>query len=296
MKPSRKAREILNEPELGHCPQVKMLGYDRFHDASRHRLPLHHNPGIEVCILLKGRFEWTIEDRGYQLYQNDCTFTLPWQRHGGTHGVMDAGELVWIIIAPERYDRDGFLRLGDWSVLPPEVQTEIGRTLVNASQPYLAADNYLKQVFQLLFGEISRRDLSRTWRINRLLDEFLYYLAEQVAVSRVVRRDVFDFRRLQRKITAELERKWTLDELAELTGYGKTMMHRLIRQQTGFSPMEMIRRLRIDQARNLLSGTTLPVTDIALRCGFPSSQQFATAFKKISGQTPSAWREHRQTG
>jgi len=253
----------------------------------------HLNAGIEICLLSKGRFDWTIEDRAYQLRSNDCTFTLPWQKHGGTHGLLDVGELYWIIIGPQRYRRDGELNLGAWSHLPGEAQKHIGQTLCETANPYIAADGWIRQLFRELDTVFRSGDTSMAWRINRLIDELLYSVARGVATSQVVRRDVLYLEQVRQRVMADIDRQWTLDDLVAVTGYGKTQLTYLVRTMTGLSPMAMVRRLRINTAQHWLKTSTLEITDIALRCGFQSSQQFATVFRKLTGWSPSAWRQQR---
>ena len=47
----------------------------------------------------------------------------------------------------------------------------------------------------------------------------------------------------------------------------------------------------MERAKELLAAEPArPVTGVALACGFTSSAHFATVFRKVTGQTPSAWR------
>ncbi len=47
---------------------------------------------------------------------------------------------------------------------------------------------------------------------------------------------------------------------------------------------------RLDAARALLNDPALPLTEVAARAGFGSSSQFATAFRRAHGMSPSEWR------
>jgi LacI family transcriptional regulator len=67
-------------------------------------------------------------------------------------------------------------------------------------------------------------------------------------------------------------------------------MERRFREATGHSPGEEIRRVRMDQARELLATTNLPVMDICVRCGYEHLPSFTTAFRKTVGITPRAYR------
>jgi hypothetical protein len=58
----------------------------------------------------------------------------------------------------------------------------------------------------------------------------------------------------------------------------------------GCSPREMMLRLRMQQAKNLLLETSLSVKDISARVGYPRQHEFARAFHDRVGVSPSAWR------
>lgn len=53
---------------------------------------------------------------------------------------------------------------------------------------------------------------------------------------------------------------------------------------------EGLRRLRHRHALRLLADSALPMTEIALRCGFSGAASFCTAFKRVEGMTPMAAR------
>jgi AraC-like DNA-binding protein len=277
--------------ELRQFPHLHMLGMNKSNDASR-SLSAHYNDGIEICILLKGRFDWQLEKNRYLLYPNDCTVTLPWQEHGGANGIIDPGELMWLILTPEKFQPDGRLKLGDWSSIPKKDCSRVGKTLCNIEKPYFAADDYLKSLFFELFAEIKSFPATRKWRVNNLLDEILCYVTRELQDSPLERKNFFDLSRLEQRINADLQHKWTLADLEKLTGYGKSRMTTIIRENTGVSPIIFITLLRLDKAKELLKNTDTPVTRIAFECGFNSSQRFSTVFKKFTSMSPSYFRKN----
>lgn len=54
-----------------------------------------------------------------------------------------------------------------------------------------------------------------------------------------------------------------------------------------------INGFRVRHAATLLTTTDLPVTDIMLESGFQSKSSFNTEFRRVTGQTPSAYKHHR---
>ncbi|HEY3377167.1 MAG TPA: helix-turn-helix transcriptional regulator, partial [Armatimonadota bacterium] len=76
-----------------------------------------------------------------------------------------------------------------------------------------------------------------------------------------------------------------LDTLAELLNLSTSRFKAKFKLEVGIPPAEYIMRRRLDRAKTLLcAGHSVTTTAYAL--GFPSSQYFATAFKRYTGQRP----------
>lgn len=91
-------------------------------------------------------------------------------------------------------------------------------------------------------------------------------------------------------IAEHVEQPLTLEQLAENVSLSPFYFARLFKKETGFSPHEYIVRARVDKAKYLLKSTSLPLKEIACRCGFGNECSFSTSFKKLSGCTPRAYR------
>jgi AraC-like DNA-binding protein len=87
----------------------------------------------------------------------------------------------------------------------------------------------------------------------------------------------------------------TLEQLAGVAGLSMSSFKRIFKEVAGIPPHAYILRKRIDRAQELLRGGKGTVTEIAFACGFPSSQYFATAFKRVTGLTPNDVLRHRVT-
>ena len=62
------------------------------------------------------------------------------------------------------------------------------------------------------------------------------------------------------------------------------------RQATGKSILQTIIETKITEAKKMLQSTSLPVSDIARRCGFSSANYFKNVFVRTVGESPRAWR------
>ncbi len=65
---------------------------------------------------------------------------------------------------------------------------------------------------------------------------------------------------------------------------------RAFKQSMGMTPTNYIAERRIERAKKMLEETELPISEIALRSGFSSQSHFTTAFRRLAGATPKAFR------
>jgi AraC family transcriptional regulator len=98
----------------------------------------------------------------------------------------------------------------------------------------------------------------------------------------------------QRVITAYVEEhlaeQISLTTLAGLVSLSPYHFCRAFRQSFGTPPHRYHSSHRIERARTLLVESASSVTEIGLAVGFHETSSFTTAFRKATGQTPTAYR------
>lgn len=106
-----------------------------------------------------------------------------------------------------------------------------------------------------------------------------------------------DYRAQLTRVTAHihdhLAEPLDLAELAVVADLSPYHWHRIYHALMGETVAATVRRVRLHQASGYLAQTTLTVTEIARRCGYPHAQSFTRAFRQCFGQNPQAWRETR---
>lgn len=80
------------------------------------------------------------------------------------------------------------------------------------------------------------------------------------------------------------------EQLARLAGVSVRQLERLFRSKLGYTIKEHYLRLRLDRARALLTETSLPVSEVAIACGFVSASHFADAFRRRYDVSPTQAR------
>jgi AraC family transcriptional regulator of adaptative response / DNA-3-methyladenine glycosylase II len=85
----------------------------------------------------------------------------------------------------------------------------------------------------------------------------------------------------------------SVDALATQVGIGGRQLRRVFLAHTGATPLAVHSTRRLLLAKQLLTETSLPVTQVALAAGFNSLRRFNTAFLEGCGMRPSAIRRLR---
>jgi transcriptional regulator GlxA family with amidase domain len=78
--------------------------------------------------------------------------------------------------------------------------------------------------------------------------------------------------------------------LARRAGMSVRSLHRHCLQALDTTPAKLVEKLRVEQARTLLTTTQLGTKTIAVRCGFGSAPRMARAFERALGVAPRAYR------
>ncbi|MFT3780970.1 MAG: substrate-binding domain-containing protein [Nibricoccus sp.] len=95
-------------------------------------------------------------------------------------------------------------------------------------------------------------------------------------------------------INESVGRPLAIDDLAELASISRASLERRFRRLLDRTPLQEIRRCRIERARQLLKATNLPIKAIAAQCGYPAATRLIEAFLAETGITPNAYRAGKE--
>jgi len=101
-------------------------------------------------------------------------------------------------------------------------------------------------------------------------------------------------RRSKELLAARLDGEVTLEELARECRLSRSHFARAFKATTGMPPHRWLLARRIEQARELLAGSTLQIGEIAQRSGFADQSHLTRAFRKAMGVGPGEWRRLRR--
>lgn len=130
--------------------------------------------------------------------------------------------------------------------------------------------------------------------LNNAIAAAIQAIEKENCVSRPDKSNEPTDNRLINDIIAYIDQNYmqeiSLGDLADLFFISKEHLSRLFKKETGKNLFSYIMELRLNEARRLLSGTTLTLDDIAYKLGFSNGNYFSKVFKKNIGQSPREYR------
>ncbi|WP_370612380.1 AraC family transcriptional regulator [Citrobacter meridianamericanus] len=149
----------------------------------------------------------------------------------------------------------------------------------------------LRHLFELVKIECISTEKNCDLAITRLTDLLLVYVVEQVMDYHLV--DVNLLQAAQSRPLTELliqiiyspSEEWSIERMAGLVSMSRSTFIRKVQTITSYSPNELVSRLRINVAVNLLRRGH-SIDDVAVKVGYGSSSGFYKAFRKVTDITP----------
>ena len=87
----------------------------------------------------------------------------------------------------------------------------------------------------------------------------------------------------------DVRRIWTVSELARAAGMSRSAFAARFADVVGLPPMEYLSSWRMTLARQALLADNVPMVDIAELAGYRSVSAFSTAFRRLTGASPTSY-------
>jgi AraC family transcriptional regulator of arabinose operon len=92
------------------------------------------------------------------------------------------------------------------------------------------------------------------------------------------------------KMESETATAWDTASLAALVNLSPSRFRHLFKQETGSSPAQCLKDVRLRKAESMLRTTFLSVKQVLKNVGLGSNAHFVRDFRKLHGMTPTAYR------
>ena len=144
------------------------------------------------------------------------------------------------------------------------------------------------QVLNTIEATLNDSKLPAPIRQHRLLEPLIWLKYNGIYLSpQEKEKPLSNVRRL---IETDLSHPWRSSEVAEHFAISEATMRRwLAKSGQGFS--KILQNTRLEHGLSLLQSTDVPISDIALSCGFKTPSHFSDSFRKRFGIKPSEIRK-----
>lgn len=234
-----------------------------------------------ILLGVEGECSMAQDNREYTLCKGDCMVLFPQHEHKGTAFTRVGQSHFWCHFSLP----DGFYISKNEDLKEPAVDN------ICVLPEFYHIDDYQK--FFILFSQLI--DACNDEEHNEAISEcylkiLLYSLALEYSKGS---------NNEKQKVASRLKNWAEINDYNELSvaaaskalGYNSNYFSRIIKNETGLSPIEYINFLKLKRAKNLLLNSNMKIREIALYSGFADEKYFIKVFKKYERLTPSGFRE-----
>lgn len=225
------------------------------------------------------------------------------------HSHEYANELIIVIRGQERIltdeEREIIIGPGDAVIFPKN----------RSHEEYNNTKNKLETIFFSFEGDVGNEflvihDLSsrlrslaqESYRLNHIQNQLVedlrqsylktilgeFFLLNQTGDKDILVTQIRDY------IHRNLANPIRVDDLAKVAYMSKYYFIRKYKTVSGITPMEEVRNMRLDEAKNLIYATQIPLKQIAEMTGFNDEYIFSKNYKKFFGSPPGSYRKGKR--
>ena len=153
------------------------------------------------------------------------------------------------------------------------------------------------EVLEDAWQQCVREEAGFPFRVRNALSELVWLLCGHLspAAASVRSKDLRDAQRIKAMLScihSQFGTALTTAQIAASASVSESECLRCFRSTIGTTPIQYLKRYRIQQAARLLSETVTKISDIAVICGFQDMSYFTRAFREQLGCTPTQYRKN----
>ncbi|NRA68600.1 MAG: AraC family transcriptional regulator [Pseudobacteriovorax sp.] len=248
------------------------------------RKPFVYSQGIIFCFQGQKKVYW--EDTVYVYdQQNYMVVTVPLPLE--CQSVLDSNQpLLAVVLDIDIQVLSNIIHLAGSSLTLdklPQSTTEAG-LYTGKVKPHLL--EMITRLLQCLHNQADAKILG-----PGIYQEILYYLLKQ-QISQSLHALTLKNTKLSKielalkEIHGEFSKPILIDSLAKSIGMSPSAFHRAFKEVTATSPIQYLKKIRLDKARAYLIQENLRVQEAARKVGYESVSQFSREFKRHYGVAP----------
>ena len=270
-----------NELFQNSKPRLMQIGTMIIRSTTHPRRYPHSHTYLEILLFMEGRCEYTHNARKYYLPPG----TIAICNRGAFHAENFPGS------------NGRFLTLGVTGLSLPELRKDY-LTPPDISPIVDAGVDFADFCALISVMKHLRKKGTPYSResVQHLLCTFLLQLYEMaIAQSTPSAAEKYKYWSLGRQAKELMEQHYQdgieIEDVAQKLHISTPYLSHIFKKQFQYTAIQYLSHLRIGEAQTILTETQMPISDIAYHIGYNSANNFYIAFKRITGISPSQYRE-----
>ncbi len=233
------------------------------------------NKGLcTLALVVRGKLTYWIEGEQLKLNKGDVLFIPDTSERSGISDPDDPHQKYTVVFTKNK-TFDQLIALQ-------------GKTYIQLKTESYA---YLLQRFSLLFQHWLGKKEYYVEQCEAILQDMLIsWIREMIEKPKVNPKKMRMVKEIEQYILEHYKDNITLIDIAKKIGCQPNYVTLLFRESTGHTPISYLHQIRISEAKDLLTNTTMTIGEIAEYLGYCDPSYFNRQFKQWTGMAPSKIR------
>ncbi len=268
---------------------IEFYHLDKSH--RRYEMNLHWHPEAELLRVYRGKFILHLNRQCYVLCAGDAAFINPGTLH---RGIPEDCEYECAVFKTDMISPPG-AAAGKYIKPIASQRASVCEHFSEKKEEHKAIIEAIDRLFSILSQKPPQYELAVYATLYSLF--FTFYNSDSVkksALSHTHEKQTAQLTRLLSWIDENYASTITLSSLSKVSGFNEKYLCRFFKEQTSYTPIDYINRLRIEKAADDMLLRRLSVTEAAFANGFNDSAYFSKVFRKVKGVSPTEFKRNNE--
>lgn len=259
-------------------------------------IPPHWHNEQEIFCLMEGSVRIGIGDTFYDLHAGEGCFINTGILHSFT-GLVPSPCLYRSFVFDPSIISGAPGSVFDIHYIRPLMENGAAFIKISPNSDPGSADKHFFRAFDQAFSACTSESPGYEFQVRNALSEIFLVILEKnrsLSVPKFPEIQELRLKQMLEWIDQNLEKNISVKNISAVASICVRECQRIFHRYLNCTPIEYVRQRRLLLAARQLSLTDLPVTDIAINCGFTSPSYFTRQFRLLTGITPTKYRADSQ--
>ena len=249
----------------------------------------HKHYDIEIIYSKKGSVYFTIDRKKYDLHPNQMIIINSLATHSSVSDYPETKMDILLLKIGHAFLRNAF---------PAFSEITLDNPIVDLSDNDNEWQKKTKAVLEGIYNNLQNPGITPELMLQSNLYRLCAYIMELYQNNEHTDSSLYRSYVTIKKIEDIVQYVFdnyhediTVEEAAKMSGYTKEYFCKVFRQISGETFHSFLSRVRIEQAKFLLSNTTMSISEIAVTVGIKEHKTFCAIFKNFTKNTPTEYRK-----